>query len=399
MPDLLLEVRDEQLVRRELQIDPGDVADLKVNLKWQALGDWSIQLPAAHPAVGLLSRPGWGMVVTRGDTVLMSGPTGKVQRDRSAASPAGTATITGWDDSIVLSDMLAWPSPGTIDLAAQDGTGGSGYDERSGVAETVMRAYVNANIGPAAPTGRKIALLDLASDLGRGTTVQGSARFDKLGELLATLANAGGGLGFRVRQNDTRLLFEVTAPRDLSAKTRFDIDNGTIAALTYTYGAPAATVAIDGGAGVDATRIWQATTTADSVAAEALWGRRIERVVDQQNEADPDALDQGGADSLKDDGKTVTSLTVDLIDSDDRMFGRDYGLGDKVTVVVAPDALAADGEVTGIISAAAITYGPAGYQAKALIGDPDAAANAPLQRLARAQKTQARRVSALERRR
>jgi hypothetical protein len=104
-------------------------------------------------------------------------------------------------------------------------------------------------------------------------------------------------------------------------------------------------------------------------------------------------------DNLAADGKTVTSLTVDLIDTEDRVFGRDYWLGDKVTVVVDPDAVATDGQVPGVLSAATITFGPAGYQAKALIGDIDAAGGTVLQRLARAQKNQARRVSALERRR
>jgi hypothetical protein len=375
------------------------VTALTVNVKDRAVGDWSLQLPAKHEAVSLLTRPGWGVLITRAGRVLTSGPTVKPTRERSTASPVGTATITGLDDNTVLADMLAWPSPGTLDLEAQDGTAGSGYDERTGVAETVMRAYVNANVGPGAVVGRRNPLLDLAPDLARGTTVQGTARFETLVELLTTLSNAGGGLGFRVRQNDQRLLFEIYQPRDLTPGVRFDIDNDTIAALTYSYGAPGATVAVVGGAGEDAARILQSVTTDDSTAAEALWGRRIERFVDQQSELDPDALTQAGVDNLAADGKTVTSLTVDLIDTEDRVFGRDYWLGDKVTVVVDPDAVATDGQVPGVLSAATITFGPAGYQAKALIGDIDAAGGTVLQRLARAQKNQARRVSALERRR
>lgn len=394
MRDLLVEIRDPDLQRRG-QIDARDLNGASFIRRRRSLGGWALQLPASVPACQLLRQTGWGLIATLDGDVFLSGPTQRAEFKASAADPAGTWTISGYDDSRILGDLLAWPSPATSDLSAQAGTAGSGYDQRSGPAETLMRAYVLANAGALAPGDRRVALLDVATDQARGATVAGSARFDALGDILNGLATVGGDLGYRVRQQGARLVFEVTVPRDLSALIRFDLDNGTLDDLTYSYEAPTLTRAVVGGEGEAAARTLVPRWTADSLAAEADWARTIWRFLDERGTASLAELEQAGDKALIDGGATKVGLTISPVDTDLVQFGRDYLDGDTVTVVVG------DVEIADVITETTLTIGPDGLSMKATVGDSNAAVSPltdPLLRALRDTRDQARRLGRLERR-
>lgn len=388
LDDLLIEVRDSDLTRIG-EIDLRDVTDLQLVSRFNNLGQWSLTLPADHEAAVQLRQPGNGIVATLGDDVLLSGPLEGGTRHRGAGDAVGTIELFGVDDNDVLMDEEAFPTPSSVDLEDQTGTAGSGFDQREGLAETLIYGYVGDNIGPTAHVDRQLVVL--GTDLARGTTVQGQGRFQSLGELISGLAIAGGKLGFRTRQDDDQRRFEVYAPRDLTKLVRFDLDNDTAEELEYTFKVPALTRAIVGGQGLGALRTLILRTSADSLAAETLWNRRIWRFIDQSSTDDTAGLQQAGDEQLAANGTTTTGLKATPVDTAQTQFAKHYYLGDVVTAVID------DLEVPAIVSEAAIKLTSSGLVVNATLGDPDAAVRDPLLMLLRRSKDQSRRLSRFER--
>ena len=357
--DLTVEVRNADL-ERVGQLLPVDLVGFEAVPRFNNVGSWRFTLPADHHLAEAVRATGSGIVVTGPSGVLMSGPMTSVVVERSSSDPAGTLTVEGTDDSILLAQRLAYPTPATADVTAQT----TAYDQRSGTASAVMLDYVNANIGPSAPAARKVDVLALADDPNVGSTVYGSARFDVLGELLTGLA-AVDGLGFDIRQVGTDLEFSVYEPQDKSGTVRMDIANDTLSSSKFSYSSPGATVAIVAGAGEGTDRVFQQVTTAESLAAQAAWDKRIESFVDQQSTADADELTQAGLEKLAAEGSTIVSLEV-VPSSDTTMaYGVDWNLGDKVTVVVD------DEELTAIVTSAAIRVEADGVYVGATVGNPE----------------------------
>lgn len=385
--DLTVEVRDSALTRVG-QILPTDLVGLELGLRLNKVGAWRIVLRANHPLVDVLRLPGSGLIVTGPTGVLMSGPTEAATQSKTAADPEGTWEVIGVDDSVVLGERLAYPVPSSASLASQS----VAYDTRTGKAETVAKAFVTANIGASAPVARRITALTVEADQARGNTVTSSARFDKLGELLSGIL-APSDLAFDVRQVGSQLQFLVFAPTDRSGTVRMDVDNLRLSRSEYSYTAPGATRVIVAGQGDGAARTFIERTSTDSTAAESAWGRRIEVFKDQRNTADTAELQKAGDELLAERGKTVVGISV--TPSDDLVsmqYGVEWGLGDKVTVVV--DSL----EVVQVVTEVAIVVTDQGVRVGATVGDPVAAAGSDeTTQVVAVQAEQESRISNLER--
>lgn len=290
----------------------------------------------------------------------------------------------GVSDSVVLSDMLAWPEPSNPDVTTQS----VGHDTRTGVAETLMHAYVNANCGPGAPAARRKAGLVMGTDRGRGPTVTKNARFPVLGELLTELGTVAG-LGFRVVQRGAALAFETFPIRDRRSEIRLDVRAGTLAGQRVAVSPPGVTRVIVAGQGDLEDRTFVGVDSASSVTGETDWGRRIERFIDQRNTDDADELKQAGDEVLADEGATVTAVQVVPVEDSAMRYGYDWSIGDSVTVVVDDQELAST--VTGLVLKADTD----GFRLGATLGDPTGF-DATAASASRAQSTESR-VSALER--
>ncbi|MFE2104303.1 siphovirus ReqiPepy6 Gp37-like family protein [Kitasatospora sp. NPDC059463] len=375
-------MRNRSLARLGL-IRPEDLA-LELRDAFNNVGVWKLTLPMEHPLADALRTPGAGLIVTGPDDVLMSGP---VTRPEYAATPEdrrGSVVFEGVSDSVVLADMLAWPEPSNPDAGSQQ----LGHDTRTGPAETLLHDYVAANCGPQAPPARRKAGLVLGRSRGRGPVLTKAARFPVLGELLTEIATAAS-LGFRVVQRGGNLVFETYAVTDRSREIRLDVEAGTLAGQRVAVSPPGVTRVLVGGQGDLEARTILAADNAASIAAEAEWGRRIEKFVDQRQAADPAELRQAGDEALADGGATTTAIqAVPVADSSMRL-GVDWGMGDHVTVVVGGQELTST--VTGLL----IKADEAGFQAGALIGDPVGFDPGAASRQ-KAQVTE-QRVSALER--
>ena len=381
--ELTVEVRDSNFDRQGI-IQPVDLATFKAILRFNNVGTWEITLPVGHPMAEILRLPGSGIIVTGPTGVILSGPTTSATNSKTGENPEGDWMIQGVDDSQILGERLAYPTPTTADVQAQT----NAYDTRSGLASTVMYGFVNANIGALAPVEREITNLYTATDTGLGSTTFVSARFDVLGELLSGIASVDG-LGFDIKQIDGNLEFSVYQPVDRTGTIRMDVANNTLKKTEYGYGAPSATLAIVAGQGEGAARQFEQVVTTESTAAQSLWSRRIETFVDQRNTSVVDELIQAGKEELASKGSTVVSIDV-IPSSDTTMrYAVDWGLGDAVTVVIG------DQEVSATVTTVAISIESDGVRVGATVGEPTGVDYEGL--IAKKQTTTSKRVNALER--
>jgi Siphovirus ReqiPepy6 Gp37-like protein len=358
LSDLTVEVRDTSLARIG-QFVATDLVGFTMVSRFNAVGSWSMKLPANHRLGELLRQPGYGIIVTGPNGVILSGPTTSATNEQTYEDPDGMWTISGVDDSVYLIERLAYPTPATDDVTAQT----SAYDTRSGLAESVIKGFVNANIGPSAPASRRVSGLTIQTDGGRGTTVSASARFDVLQDLLYPLAQTGG-IGYDIRQVGTGLQFEVFQPTDRSSLIRMDIANGKLTKTDYGYYSPKVTRTIVAGQGEAEARTFIEASNAASLTAEGLWKRRIELYRDDRGSDTTDKLAQTGAETLIDNGKTIVNVAVTPSDDTNMRYGIDWGLGDKVTVVVGVI------EASAVVNEVGVGIAEDGVRIYATLGTP-----------------------------
>ena len=383
--ELTIEVRDANL-NRVGQILPVDLVGFKAVLRFNNVGTWEIDLPVGHPVGEQLRLPGYGIIVTGPNGVILSGPTTSAENTKERGNPEGTWIITGSDDSIILGERLAYPTPSTADVTLQTQAYDSVYNTKT---STAMYGYVKRNlVSGTAPTVRVVPGLTTATDTLLGTTVTKSARFNVLGELLTELAVVDG-LGFDIKQQGASLVFNVYQPVDRSLSIRMDVANNTLSKTSYGYAAPGVTRAIVAGQGQAEDRTFVEVTTTDSTSAQALWARRIENFIDQRNTGVPEELTQAGLERLAEAGNTITS--VDVVPSSDTTMRPfvDWNLGDRVGVVIGGQ------EVAAVVTQIALTIESDGVRIGATVGEPTGVDYESL--MAGRQQSTSRAINALER--
>ncbi|MFY1688183.1 Gp37-like protein [Plantactinospora sp. WMMB782] len=389
--DLTVEVRDATRARVG-QIRPDDL-DITVTDTLNGVGTWSLKLPVEHPMVPTLRTPGSGLVITGPDgETLLSGPTVTPESAVTSEDPIGIVAIKGVSDAIHMADRLAVPNPNFAELDAE----GDLYDVRTNFVEHLMYHYVSVNLGPDAPAVRRVAGLSLGASEGRGPVVTRRVRYEKVGEVLAGLAQ-GTGLYWRMRQVGTDIRFDVHESVDRRDSIRLDVLNNTLAGHRVSTSPPGATRVLVAGkiddepddSGNELRRVLKEVSTTESVAAEAAWGRRIERFVDKRSIEDEDELLQAGAEVLAEEGFAAISVQVVPMDDSSMEFLRDWFYGDLVKVVVDGEELEAT--VTGYV----LKANASGTSVGVVLGDPSglSAATALERRLADSEN----RISALER--
>lgn len=357
--DYIVEVRDGSYIRQGQLVD-SDLVDFLAVPRANNIGSWQVVLPQnvltdtgeiPHSMCELLRAPGSGLVVTNARTGLVeiSGPLTNAVHAADTTDPGGTWTLTGVSDTTVIAESEAWPDPTDADPAYQD----VANDVRTAPAETLIHQFVGANIGPSATTARKNTRLTLGANLGRGPTLTKSPRFTNLLTLCQEITT-GTNLLFDVVQIGDQLQLRTWEADDLTADIRMDLENGQLASANYEYARPTLTHVNVLGQDQGVNRQVITRTSAESLAAAALWGVRIERSIDQRNTDDIGELEQSGDEALAEEGRTTTSLRV--VPSGDQTDN--FSVGDFVTIVVGgqevhaqvtemPIAINADGVFVG----------------------------------------------------
>lgn len=358
LKDLTIEVRDTNF-NRVGQLLPSDLVGSKFINRKSQVGSWEIRVANDSVMGERLRTPGYGIIVTGPDGILLSGPTTAAVLNQSVDNPLGDWVISGTDDSVILMERLAYPLPSESDVTKQTVEN----DTRTGSAEYVLKQYVDDNIGPSATAERKISNLIIETDLGRGEIVTGTARFITLQELLYPLAQTGG-VGYTIEQSGSDLEFKVYVPQDRTDTIRMDLDNNQLVKTEYSYLSPKATRVIVGGQGEAQDRIFIEQTNTDATTAETLWGRRVEIFTDARGSGTEAELFQTGDEILVDNGKTIVNTSVIPSDSLTMRYGFDWNLGDTITVVIN------EAEYSAVVTEVGISIESDGVRIQATIGTP-----------------------------
>jgi hypothetical protein len=155
-----------------------EFTQLTIIPRFNAVGSFTLDMPTDCDASRELIKDQTGIIVKKDGQTFFSGTV--TSKKRSFSIDADNMTFSGNDDNWFIARMLAWPS-------VDGGFNEQDYDVRTGPAETVMKQYVEYNIGPSAFPGRSMVTVD--TDTGMGATVTGNARFDNLLDLLSSLAS------------------------------------------------------------------------------------------------------------------------------------------------------------------------------------------------------------------
>jgi hypothetical protein len=356
--DLTVEIRNDNY-ERIAQIPVTELVGATFVSQYNNVGSWSVQIPNGYAVAELLRTPGYGIIVTGPNGTIISGPTVHASLEQETSDVKGTWVISGVDDSVLLADHLAYPTPSTADVTAQT----QAYDAQTDYAETVIKGYVTRNISESAGTIRAIDALTVETDLARGAIVTASARFNNLQELLFDLADTGG-IGYTIEQNDNALEFKVYEPVDRTSTVRMDIANNKVDKTQYQYAHPTATRVVIAGSGEAEERLFYEGTTTGSTEAEALWNRRVEAFIDDRGSDTTEQFSQKSDEYLTANGSTGISVAVTPTDDVNMRYGYDWGLGDRVTVVVD------DIEASSVVTSVGIKISGDGIRIAATLGQP-----------------------------
>jgi hypothetical protein len=278
--------------------------------------------------VGQLLAPGAGLVFTLNGHIVMSGPITKTARHREAGKHS--LEVGGVGDLQYVADRLANPEPATAVPPYDTDT----HDVRTDIAETIVKAYVDVNLGGGAIVARQLAGLVIAGDLARGPSLTGRARFDNLLEFLFGLAESAG-LGVSLVQTaQGELTFDVYEPEDKSTSVRFSDRLGNVKTYEYDIARPTATHVTVGGGGEGTARLF----IEDDVASD--WGR-IEAWKDQRQTTDTGELTQAAADVLS-EGSERFAVAAEVVATSAHQWApltddptvATFDVGDTVSVVV-----------------------------------------------------------------
>ncbi|WP_435296510.1 siphovirus ReqiPepy6 Gp37-like family protein [Streptomyces sp. YPW6] len=334
----------------------------------------------AYPEVMAQLQPGNRLVVVRDRQVWMAGPLEVPQDyewDLEGAADPGEVTVSFSDDLARVAGYLTYPEPAKT-WATQTVTTDV-VRKLTASSETIIRTLVNENCGPGALTARRIPQLVLDAAAGIGTTRTLSTRAEPLLDACRTVA-VPDGVGFRTRQVGAQILFGVYQPRDLSGSARFSAGLGNLRKVRFSLSAPTATSELVMGGEDPAQQVGdgEPANTRSYVevtsGAHASW-YRVEKLVQSSGKTDADGeLTQDGVLALGNDNPQA-SLSTETVDTEDLQAGRDYSLGDKVSVVL-PTGLTVQDIVRRITLSAESP--DTGEKVTAVIGNGDTTTSASL---------------------
>lgn len=289
------------------------------------VGTWSMTVEGDDEVAARFDE-GWGVVVYETDEAgvgrfMFSGPADTIDRELTAH---GTdLVISGVTDDHALADRLVLPSPSA---SAEQQTAAAYYSYK-GLAEDLIVKLINEQAGPGARVEWQTPGLQAAISQGRGGASSVHARLTRLLDEVRTIALTSG-LVVDVGQRGAgpALTVGIRGRVDRRRAVRFRPELG-LAKATAGVKAPAANVVLVAGGGEGTARVIRQYT-----GAVAGWGgRKIAVLQDRRDTTDLDEIAKAGAETLAAQAASAHA-TFDVTETDDHVLGRDYMLGDTVTV-------------------------------------------------------------------
>jgi hypothetical protein len=340
-----VEIIDKNLMSQ----GPVQFVNITANLYYNAVGAWTMTVPYSDflwnimMAGDFFVNINWRGLFTFGGKCENPGYTDSLPG--SSSSQAGPyITLSGADYLGLIANRIVYPAPGS---AWTSQTASATDAVTSMKLETAIKHYVNNNAGPAALATRRLSALSIGADLARGSAVSYTAKFGSgvdlnlLDVIRALIASSGSGnaMGVQVTRNAVThgLVFDVYVPRDLSGKAWFSRDLGNLAAIQFSLTDPTATDALVQGSG---------TNFIQQTASGTTQYNKVEAFSDSSSETDVNNLRATASQAIL-SGAAGPTLTATLTETPFLTFGRDYYLGDIVTIEVKPGAVYSD-VVTGV---------------------------------------------------
>ncbi len=226
------------------------------------------------------------------------------------------------------------------------------YTDKSGVGETVMKAYVDENAGPSATNPPRLLEegtmtgLSIEADGAAGANWEGAKAFQKLLDVCQEIGNATGidfgivGVGAALFEFQARALWgddRSTTGLDSAtglngagnAPVVFSLVYGNMAAPEYSLNrAQEVTAVISMGEGLSSNRLLALRTDAARI-AESTWNL-CESSRGASNEYTTAQLESGG-DAFLEDNQAKESFIYKVMQIPGCLYGKDYFLGDLVT--------------------------------------------------------------------
>jgi hypothetical protein len=343
-----IEILDSNLISQ----GPVQFVNLNAQLYYNAVGSWTITVPYTDALWNLIQagdifvNVNWRGLFSFGGKCESPGYQDSIPGAVGGSSGSGPFIVLNGGDWLgLIANRIAYPSPG-VDWSAQTS---AASDPVSNIPlETAIKHYVSNNMGPATTSARRNTLMDVAVSSARGANVSYTVKFGSgvdlnlLNVIRAMIAQAGTAMGVQITRNPSthRLTFDVYIPRDLTGKAWFSEQLGNLTAVSFNIVDPTCTDALVQGSG---TSFVQKTAT-----VRTQWNI-VEVYNDSSGETDINNLNSSASDSLL-SGQAGPTMSVTAADIPFLTFGRDYGLGDKVSIEVRPGVV-----YTDIISGVALT--------------------------------------------
>jgi len=294
-------------------IDPYETAE--VNARVNDITTWQVILPSDTEAGQLFLTDSFARLeVSLDNAAWRSGPVTNIEREVSL--DGDMVTVTGVDDTVWLARRLAHPQPGT----AAPPYSTTAYDVHTGNVAQVLAELVRVNAGPSATATRQVPGLTVPVPAAAGPAVSVSARWQNLLQLCQDTARPA-----KILFDVVDLEFRAYAPP--ARGVIFSTGLETLAGWKMTATAATANKAVVAGAGVGAARLIREASNSGSI---ATWGL-AETFQDRRDTSDTAELDKAAAEALA-AGVIPTTVVFVPLDTEGQQFGRDWALGDTVTV-------------------------------------------------------------------
>lgn len=356
--------------RRIVGVIPA--GSFKLTLRHNEVGSWTLSVPRELTPEGW-PEPGSGLIFLREGKVVASGNVDEETFSWSADSTddsggTGKWELTGDTDLGRIAYRIVYPSHNRP--WSQQNI--EAHFESTDYANTLLRRLVSRQAGPDALPSRRVQGLYLRQgepQLGNQFTAK--LRFTPLLEAMRSIALTGGGLAFDIVDDLAGgLEFRTWQPSDRSNVAQFGVEIGNVVNLHVRRSSPVCTSALVAAQGEGTDRFTYEQSDEDAV---ARWGRR-EMFIDQRQagDAEIDVIIQAAEEALAENGEQ-TAVSAEIIDTPTVQWGRDYGLGDKVSV------LTPFGQVSDLVREVDIEVDEGGVETiRSVIGTVDPMTDDPL---------------------
>ncbi|MFE8916883.1 siphovirus ReqiPepy6 Gp37-like family protein [Streptomyces globisporus] len=348
-----VEVRDKDLKRIGI-IDTW--LQLDIIVRYCAQGSWKLLVKAGTDQAELLQRGGGVAIFQDGvEKPIITGQIEDFQKywTTQQHSGVGSVFVGGSCDNKLAYSRLAFPDPSKT--VAQQYSSPIDVRTVNTPSSSAIWDELEKSMGATAIANRRIPGLNIGIKPAFGDTTNDTLRYDVIGEKLAGWCESKKvGYRFLYDPNSRAIDLDIFTPRDLSKEVRFSTDLGNLREFIWTLSAPKVTRVIVACQGEGKARYLYQKIDEE---AEAEWGVQIEHFVDRRDlpivtdtatgnpvkasldvsteefESALEAVEQSAVEALK-EGERNGNFQIYPIDTEQVKFGRDYFVGDIVTVAV-----------------------------------------------------------------